>query len=380
MKATCNREGLLTAFQVASVVVPARTPKNILKSVKLELSNDHAVLSATDLELGIRYHISGVQVHEPGQLVLPAAQVNSILRELPDETIELEETESGIKLSGASSYFELPSQDVMQFPDIPDFDEEDVPTIKSGDFVTMIRRTVFAVAPENSRYALNSVLIEFEENGVAKMVATDGKRLSLMPGKADLKGAPPKGGYLLHPKALQLLQRTLQDPEEDVKISLRDNEALFRTGKVTLYSRLVEGRFPRYQDVFPPPAAIHVPLVVGNLHSVVRQAKIVTSEQSKGVLFQFSDGVLMLSSRAADVGQSEVRMPVSYDGETLQVTFDPQLLIDALRVMDPDEEVTMDLVDTRKAAVFRTKDHFEYVIMPLTKEKQQRQPAAADGQ
>lgn len=368
MKATCNRKGLLTAFQIASAVVPTRTPKNILKSVKLQLSGDQAVLSATDLELGIRYQVSGVVVQEPGQVVLPASAVSAILRELPDETVELTETDSGIKISGASSYFELPSQDVLQFPDIPAFDEPDVPRIKTSDFVTMIRRTVFAVAPENSRYALNSVAIEFEEGGAAKLIATDGKRLALMPGPAQIPGSIPQGVYLLHPKALQLLQRTLQDPDEEVAIALQENEALFRTGKVTLYSRLIEGRFPRYQDVFPPPATIRVPLVAGNLHSVVRQAKIVTNEHSKGVQFQFENGVLTLSSRAADVGQSEVRMPVGYDGEPLTVTFDPQLLIDALKVIDPEEEVSLDLVDTKRAAVFRTKDHYEYVIMPLTRD------------
>ena len=232
------------------------------------------------------------------------------------------------------------------------------------------RRTIFAVAQENSRYALNSVLIEFPEEGKAQLVSSDGKRLALMPGATTRSGAAPAGLTLVPPKALALVQKTLVDPDEELEILVRENEILFRTGKVTIYSRLTDGRYPRYQDVFPPSPKVKAPLIVSRFLGAVRQAKIVTSEESKGVDFKFDDGTLTLRSRGAEIGQSEIRLPIGYDGPPLEITFDPQLLIDALRVLDPEQDVSLEMIDDRKAAVLRTADQYAYLIMPLTRERE----------
>lgn len=369
MKAKANREGLLTAFQVVASVVPARSPKPILKHVKLELGEDGtATLLATDLELGIRYRVSGMEGDEAGVAVLPASELMSILRELPDETVTLDASETSIEIAGASSRFELASLDPLTFPEIPDFGEATGHKIKAGTLATMIRRTVFAVAAENSRYALHSVLVEFDD-GHVNLVATDGKRLARMPGKVTVTGEQPTGQWLIPPKALSLILKTLLDPEEEVEIDLRQNEVLFRTSKVVIYSRLVEGRFPNYRDVFPPTANIRIPVGVGKLHGVIRQAKIVTNDESKGVDFHFREGVLTLESRGADLGSSEINLPIGYDGDDIDITFDPQLLIDALRVLDADQEISVDIVDTRRATVMRSQDEYEYVVMPLTRER-----------
>jgi DNA polymerase-3 subunit beta len=182
-------------------------------------------------------------------------------------------------------------------------------------------------------------------------------------------GETPNGQWLIPPKALTLIQKTLVDPDDDVEIELRPNEILFRTSKVMIYSRLVEGRFPNYRDVFPPNANIRIPVAVGKLHGVIRQAKIVTNDESKGVDFHFREGLLTLESRGADLGSSEITLPIGYEGDDIDITFDPQLLIDALRVLDSDEEISVDIVDTRRATVLRSGDEYEYVVMPLTRER-----------
>lgn len=368
MRATCHREGLLSAFQVAAGVVPQRSPRAILGNTKIEFSTpDKATLLATDLELGIRYQISGINVSDAGQVVLPVGQTIAILRELSDDTVELKDVSGGVMLQGASSRFELSTEDPLQFPDVPGLGDEVGHKIKAGVLVQMIRRTAFACAAENSRYALHSVLLQFDE-GRARLVATDSKRLALMPGSIEVAGPAPEGSWLLAPKSLQLLLRVLQDPEEEVSIVLHENDALFQTPKMTVYTRLVEGRFPRYQDVMPTNPQVRIPLPIGPFHSVVRQSKIVTNDESRGVDFFFGDGSLLLRSRAPQMGQSEVRMPVGYDGPPLELTYDPQLLMDALKVLDQDEELTLELVDTRKASIFRTGDDYAYVVMPLIRD------------
>jgi DNA polymerase-3 subunit beta len=132
---------------------------------------------------------------------------------------------------------------------------------------------------------------------------------------------------------------------------------------------LVEGRFPRYQDVFPSNVEARIPLTVGPLLTAVEQASIVTSDESRGVDFTFGEGELRLLSQAPDAGSSHVVMPIEYNGKSLTITFDPRYLADALKTLEPDTEITAELVDQKNAAVFKTDDHYTYVVMPLTRER-----------
>jgi DNA polymerase III subunit beta len=108
---------------------------------------------------------------------------------------------------------------------------------------------------------------------------------------------------------------------------------------------------------------------VGPLRLVVEQASIVTSEESRGVDFRFSDGLLRLSSQAADVGRSHVELPIAYEGKEIEITFDPRYLTDALRTLDEQASITAELIDHKNAAVFKTEDGYTYVVMPLTRDR-----------
>ncbi len=372
MKVQCHREALLTACSIASAVVPARSPKPILRNLKLEVGADGvATLTATDLEQGLRYNVSGVTVETPGKALLKASEFIAILREMPDETFRLEATDSGLRIRGASSKFDLPSEDPAEFPDLPAPEAKATFRMQAAKLGTLIKRTIFAAATENARFHLASVLMEFEPDGAVRFVATDSKRLALMPGKsepaADMTGAALVSA-LAPPKALKLVERTLQDPEEMIEIVLGANDARFTGKKVTIYTRLIEGRFPPWQTVVPKDSKTKVPLVVEKIHAALRQAKIVASVESKGVKFLFSKGQLTLSAQGADVGESEVVIPIAYDGADLEVRFDPDLFAEALKVLDPTEEAHLHLTDGKKAAVLRTGDQYAYVVMPLTGE------------
>ena len=165
---------------------------------------------------------------------------------------------------------------------------------------------------------------------------------------------------------MQLLERNLQDPDESVQINLRPNEALFKTARATLYSRLVEGRFPPYREVFPKKTAVHIPLVVGPFYTAVRQAAVMTDAESKKVTFTFAKKKLTLQARGGKTGRSKVEMPIDYDGKSIEVAFDPKYVSDMLRVLDPAAELTVDVIDGSTAAVFRQGDSYSYIVMPLS--------------
>jgi DNA polymerase-3 subunit beta len=368
MKAVVSREGLLTALQHCSGVVPARSPKPVLQNVRLDFEDgNRCIATATDLDVGIKYVVSGVTVEAPGSILVPCGETVEILREVADETLRLDLDGSQVRITGLTSEFELPAGDSVEFPDVPDEKTGEPHRIKAGLLATLIRRTTFAAAAENTRYALNSVLLEFDGEDKVRMVATDGRRLAMMEGKAQAVGTRREGDTLLSPKSLAVLQKIPMDPEEEVEISVRQNDVLFKTAKVTIYSRLVEGKYPRYQDVFPPESKNLVAVLGTRFTQALRQAKIVTTADSRGVDFSFKDGQLTLTSRGKEAGRSEVRVPVGYDGPPLDLTFDPQLFIDALRVLEPETEITLRIADTRRATLMGTPDQYSYLVMPLTR-------------
>lgn len=372
MRAFCNRDGLLTAFAMVSGVVPVRSPKPILQNVKLIVDEEEgSVLMGTDLEVGIRHQVLGVRVEQPGAVILPTVHMGSILRTSGDVELELMADEDRLIVRGQHAEFILPIEDASLFPEVPDFAATSYHVIPAGNLKKLIRRTIFATDLESARYALGGVLVELTGETIA-MVGTDGRRLARMVAPAEAENNPPAptGTPVIPVKALKLIERNLVDDDVLVHLAIQAGTAvLVRTESAVIYSRLVEGRFPRYQDVFPVNVEVKIPLEAGRLRLAVEQASIVTSDESRGVDFQFGPGALKLSSQAADVGSSHVDLPIAYDGKPVEITFDPRYLIDALKTLDDATPVTAELIDSKNAAVFKTADHYTYVVMPLTRER-----------
>src|SRR5262245_34730321 len=183
MKIVCHREGLLSACQLASAAVASRDVKPILKNLKAVVSDDRCTLMATDLELGIRLEVRGIQALEPGEALLPTSRLVSILREATDEDLTIEAGPESCTVRGTSAEFEMPGEDPAAFPDIPSFAEEKYHELTAGVLREMIRRTLFAAAAsEHTRFgATTGVLWELEDEQ-ARLVATDGRRLALSMG------------------------------------------------------------------------------------------------------------------------------------------------------------------------------------------------------
>jgi DNA polymerase-3 subunit beta len=370
MKAICERDKLLHAFQTAaSVAAPARSPKPILRNIKLELAKDRATLLATDLEVGIRIEVSGIEVQAPGTVLLPIDRFLSILRESSDEKLHLEIDGARTLVRGERSEFHLPTENPDEFPEVVSFAEKKYHTLSARLFRELVRRTIFATDNESSRYALGGVLIELGENQIIG-VGTDGRRLARQQGPAKAVGGHEARDRTIVPmRSMQLLERALADDEGDIEIAARENDLLVKGDRAMVYTRLVEGRFPKWRDVFPRTEQMtRIELTVGPFHSAVRQAAIVTDENHRGVDFTFADGKVVLLARSAETGESRVEMPIAYEGPELAVMLDPRYVSDFLRVLDPDVTFTLMIRDAESAVVATTADDYSYVIMPLARE------------
>ncbi|HXD89267.1 MAG TPA: DNA polymerase III subunit beta [Urbifossiella sp.] len=373
MKITCPREGLLTACQLVSAAVAARTTKPILSNVKAVAADDGLTLVAFDTEVGIRYELRGIQVKKAGEAILAVHQLTQILRESQDSDVSIEASDDGAKVLIGTGRFEMPGYPVNEFPDLPPFEDGGrYHEITAGDLRKMIRRTSFAADKKDStRFALSGVLWE-AEGKQARLVATDSKRLAVCEGNATLHGPAEatKGSHLVPAKTMTLLDRNLTDDGELVRVALRPNEAMFQTERAMIYTRLVEGRYPPYRDIIAQTrkqSNRKIALPVESFLSRIRQAAIMSDDESKRVDLTFSPGKITMKARGAETGSSEVVMTLpEYDGEEVTIAFDPQYVVEFLRALEGEPSVMLEMSDGSKPALFQCGETYRYLVMPIS--------------
>src|SRR5215218_5368349 len=364
MKVICNRCALLDALTVTSNVVAARTPKPVLQCLKLTAEDNTLTVAATDLEVAIRYSDNQVQIDQPGEALLPADKLRDIVRESVDDTLAIEVTGDNASIRGQDSHFKIFTQNVKDFPPVPDFQGEADFTLSAGHLKQLIGQTLFAAAKESTRYAFNGVLLVAKGKKV-HLVSTDGRRLAQANG--DLTGDKlPKDGLkaIIPAKALTLIDKLIDDPEESVAFQVRENQVIFHTSSATLTSNLVEGQFPPYEDVIPKDTDKKMTAGTADFLSAIRRAALLTTEESKGVRMAFSKKGVVLTSRSPESGEATINFPAKFEGADMEIGFNPQFLTDALRVVDSDE-ITLELTAPNRPGLLKGGADFLYVIMPV---------------
>ena len=370
MKVICDRAALVEAVNLVGGVVVSRSPQPVLQCVKLTATEGQLMLAATDLEVGLRLGVDQVDVQKPGEALIPADKLVQIVRASQDPTLTLETNENKLHIRGKGSHFTVFGFDPKEAPAVRDFSEVKVDCeIEGGLLRTLIARTLFAAAAEHSRYAINGVL--FERDGKKlRLVATDGRRLAVARGEAKPVGSKDgKVACIVPTKALNLLGKLIVDPEATVKMAIEENQAVFSIGDGSeagvLSTNLVEGAFPPFEDVIPKDQDKKVTFDAAELASAIRQAALLTNEESKGVRLSFSDKKLTLTSRAPEMGEAEIHMDLEkYDGDPLEIGFNPGFITDALKVVDG-SEVIIELKAPNNPGVLRTGNDFTYVLMPV---------------
>lgn len=367
MKISCDREKLASAFQLAGSVAQSRSPKEVLQNVKIEATEDRVTLMATDMETGIRIEVDGVGVQTPGKALLHVGRVGLILRESSDEQLYFESSGTSTIVKGLHSEFNLPSANPDEFPTVVGFEEEKYHELPARLFREMVRRTAFATDADSARFALGGVLLELNGEDVLA-VGTDGRRLARMIGTGKSVGGheTTSNNTIIPTRSLSLMERSISDKEEVVHIAARGNDVLLRTSRCTIYSRLVEGRYPNWRQVIPNrDDSVAIELNVGPFFNVIRQAAIVADQETRGLDLEFGGGTLLLTAKTADLGQSRVELAIDYDGEPIKIKLDYRYISDFLKVLEPDSKFKMDVVSSTAPALMSTEDGYAYVVMPM---------------
>ncbi|MBN1510135.1 MAG: DNA polymerase III subunit beta [Sedimentisphaerales bacterium] len=365
MQVIVNRSALVEVLNMASAVAASRTPRELLKCVRLTTVDGSLLVGATDLEVALRGEVRQVEVKAPGALLVPADKLMQIARESADETLTIESEDLACHVRGSDSHFEIYGHDPKEFPPVPDLEGDADVEVDASVLASLIERTLFAVAKENTRYAINGVLWETKAKRLS-LVATDGRRLAAANGPV-LRADGADQQMIVPAKTMQVLQRILPHAPEASPAGIRfsTNQVIIRAGLFVVSSPLVEGQFPNYEDVIPKDTDKKIALPTEEFHSAVRRAALLASDQSKGVRLAFDNGVLVLSSRTPEQGEATISMRVDYQSEALQIGFNPAFLADALRVVSG-PTVVLELKEANRPGVLKAGSDFLYVIMPVS--------------
>jgi len=381
MKVVCDRGALLEAVNLVAPVVAVRSPRPQLSCVKLSAvrgdGGGELRLAATDADVSISLSTAHVDVQREGEALAPADKLRQIVQaEDAEDHLTLETTgESALEIRGQDAKFTVYGFPPEEFPPAASFpsDRGEI-VLEAGELQGLISRTLFATSKESSRYAINGVLVNVEGKKI-ELVATDGRRLALASGSVAENKAEKRVSAIIPTKALTQVAKLLGDPSERVRLALTENQAVFALGeageapRAVLSGSLVEGAFPPYQDVIPKDQDKKATFEVSSLTSAVRRAALLTNEESRGVRLRIarsgSDATLHLSSRAPEMGEASIDLAVpSYEGEEIEIGFNPQFITDALRVVD-EPQVVVELKAPNRPGVFRCGSDFTYVVMPV---------------
>ena len=371
MKVKVEKGCILKGIQAVQNAVSPKSTLPALSNLLLDTQKNRLNLFCTDLELGINTNIPA-EVIRPGSISIPVKKIGDIIKELPEEEITFEVSKNQMEVECKKSFFRIFGLPKEEFPKIPSFKEEKNFSIPRESLKAIIKKTHFAVSSNETRYVLNGLFFKVDKGNLV-VVGTDGRRLACI----STKLKEPKGtsfSFIVPIKAINELLSVLGDEEGGVNIKVGENQVSFEIpsssdlGEITLSSRLIEGKFPNYEQVIPKSTEKKIKISREEMLTATRRAAILTSEKANSVRLNFSPQKgLVISANTPEVGESKEELALSYKGEELNIAFNPHFLIDVFKNMET-EEIIFGLTNSLNPGVIQPGEKSESyicVIMPM---------------
>jgi len=365
MKFTITRERLQEGLLAVANAVPSKTTLPVLANILVEAVDGGIRLSGTDLDIAVSTVVPA-EVDAEGAVTLPARKLVEIVRELPSAAIRITAAgEQRVNLECGRSRFKLLGIPRDEFPSFPGVKFEGGWKVASGDLQKLIGHVAFAASTEESRPILNGVLWELRKEQM-RMVATNGHRLARM--DVAVSGSTESGDFIVPPKALDQIRR-LFGAADEIEIARSENHLGFRCGRTYVYTRLIEGPYPNYEQVIPRDNDRVAVIDKQALASTLRRVGVVASDQTHRVRLGFGAGNLKFTVSTPDLGEAHDEMAVSYDGEPLEIGFNANYLLEILKYI-PTDEVRLTMKAPERAATLEPAgwdDPASYLclVMPL---------------
>ncbi|MFH1258317.1 MAG: DNA polymerase III subunit beta [Elusimicrobiota bacterium] len=369
-KIICSKSELLRGVALIQSAISPKVTLPILSNFLVEVKNNKIKLSATDLQIGVSCIIKG-EILSEGYLILPAKRVADIIRELPEKDIEIfsEQSEKetfNVYIKCGKTRFTLTEILLEDYPVLPEFKEEKSFAIGKEILKEIVKKTIFATSVDETRFMLNGLYFVSEEKNL-KVVATDGRRLAYV-NKKDVLSVSMAVKSIIPTKTINELIRILASEEEEtVRLSMDENQIAFKIGQTVLVSRLIDAIFPNYEQVIPKEIQIKIKLNTDELLSATRRVAILSGERtSQSVKYRFSENKLRIIASFPGVGEAEDELEVVYQGEPIEVVYNPNYVLDVLKNIEA-KEIELQLSNPLSPGIVRPAEQEDYlcVLMPL---------------
>ena len=366
MRLTISREKLQEGLSAVTASIPVKTTLPVLANILVETTDRGIKLSGTDLDIAVSTEVTA-DVEVTGAVTIPAKKLAEIARELPPAPVKIAAVgEQRITLECGRSKFKLLGLPRDEFPTFPSVKFDESWRIRSGDLQKLISHTAFAVSTEESRPILNGVLWELRPERMS-MIATNGHRLAKMDVPVVSETAPAHD-LIVPPKALEQVRR-LFPAEEELEIGRGENHLGFRSPFTAVYTRLIEGPYPNYDQVIPRDNDRTATADKAALISALKRMSVIASDQTHRIRLSFNSGMLKFSVQTPDLGEAQDELPIRYTGDQLDIGFNAAYLLEILRYI-PTDEVRLTFKAPERAATLEPEnwsDPASYLclVMPL---------------
>lgn len=366
MKISIPRQDLLEMVNKVKSVVASKSALPILSHILMQASAGTVRLAATDLKVSIECEVD-CDVQVEGSLTVASQRIASILAELPDEDILLELTGNNvIELKCGRIETKLFSMSPDEFPPIRTFEGIEPVTLKQSVLKELFQKTSFAICTDQARYNLTGLLFEIARGNLT-VVSTDGRRMSLA---LESEGIPERTEtkVIIPAKMIHELERLLSG-EGEVAVYIDESQAAFAFDRVRMVSALIEGNFPNYEMVIPQKHDKEVVIDTAKFMEAVRRTRTMTNDKFNSVRFHVSSGVVTLKVVTPEVGEYEEQLPVEYEGENVDIAFNPDFVIDVVRHISA-SKVCLVLKDGMSPGLIKPYteapvDNYLNVVMPI---------------
>jgi len=359
------KESLLDGLSKAVPITEKKSALPILSHVLLDATGSELVLIATDLSVGLRMQYQ-CEIKEAGILAVPCRKLFEMVKELGAGAVHLSLTETGrLKIMSGKSVFELAGMDASDYPAWLSYEEVETAPLQAEKLVFMLDKTLFACSSDESRFNLNGVLFEQNEDRI-KLVATDGHRLATI--DEDLGMVIPSRRVVVAKKNLIEMKRMLEGFREEVRLGFESKNMIVRTDRFMMTVRLTEGDYPDYRKVIPKPGDRIVRADHGQVTQTLRRAAVLTSERSKGITIDVRPGAMEITAVHPDLGIAQDVIDAHYEGESFSVIVNVNYLMDSLASVNT-ETVFFDFHEEGGPIVVHPEPAANYfnLVMPMRK-------------
>ena len=368
MEITVSKFELLRELTATQGVVERKTTIPILSNYLFEAAGDKLMLTATDLDLSLRTSCNA-KVKKEGACTIPARKLYDYVKLLPDADITIRLLENHwVSIRCGRSNTKMVGMARSNFPGLPVFPSAGAIKISAPVLRSMIAKTGFAIASEESRYTLNGALMVLKPESIT-MVATDGHRLAHIERAGEkFEGVSGEMKTLIPKKAMDELKSLLDSDIETIDFAKDESTLFFRVGPRLLTSRQLTGQFPNYEAVLPKDVTKSVLIQGDELGAAISRVAQFADERSRAVRLRLEKGELKLSASSTETGESEDSIEVAYDGDTMAIGFNAQYLLDFIKAIGSGE-VKLELKDPQSAGQLRpaeSEDYkYRYIVMPM---------------